>query len=424
MRAVRVGQLVCLALLLATSGAFTSDGGADTFILRNGGQVRGRWLNRDERPIRQYLIATEEGGRLRLDAAQVRQAVTQSEAAVEYERRAPQTAGTVEAQWALAEWCREHNLSKPRQVHLQRILDLDPDHVGARRGLGYSQIGGRWVTPPGIQERRGLELSNGRWRYPQEIELIERQQTTEQKQREWMLRLKRWRDLLGTDKGRQTYEEIRAVRDPLAVAPLGQLLQLESRRDVKTLYIEVLKDIGNEDAVLTLLNTSLQDLDEEIYHTCVDQLVKLKPPRIAAQYVPYLKDKNNVRLNRAAQALGRLEDKSVISPLIDALVSTHYIVLPAPNPDAYTASFANPSAGTPLGATPVSSPGTPGGTGFSAGGEAKVIPRTVPNQDVLDALIRLSGGVNFGFEPRAWRSWLANENRKATPPLHTRRDPE
>ena len=50
----------------------------------------------------------------------------------------------------------------------------------------------------------------------------------------------------------------------------------------------------------------------------------------------YLKDENNVRLNRAAYALGRLGDKTVRSRLIDVLVTTHYIVLPSKS-DAYTA---------------------------------------------------------------------------------------
>jgi hypothetical protein len=133
--------------------------------------------------------------------------------------------------------------------------------------------------------------------------------------------------------------------------------------------------------------------------------------------VAFLKDPNNVRLNRAAYALGRLGDRSVLSPLIDALMTTHYIVLPAKS-DAYTATFSPTGAGSPN-STPVS---PLGGTGLSAGEDRKTIPRTVSNQDVLEALIRLGGGVNFGFDKRAWRNWLANENRYSAPPTLGRRD--
>jgi PBS lyase HEAT-like repeat len=352
-----------------------------------------------------------------LNAAQVRQAITQADVRDEYEQLAPRVPATVDGQWQLAEWCREHNLAKQRQVHLRRILELDPEHAGARRGLGYSQIAGRWVKPEEIQGQRGLEFYGGRWRYPQEIELTERQHAVERAEKEWLMRLRRCRGLLDTDKAQLGYEEIAAIREPQAVQALALLLTEERVRDVKLLYIDVLAEIRSPDAVRALIQATVQDPDEEIFHACLDKIVKLKPPHAAQQYVSCLRDANNVRLNRAAYALGRIEDKSAISPLIDALVTTHYLVLPAKS-DAYTATF-SPSGASPSGATP-SSPQT--GTGFSSGDDRKVIPRTVTNQEALEALIRLSGGVNFGFDKKAWQFWLANENRNTTPRVKSRRD--
>jgi hypothetical protein len=161
----------------------------------------------------------------------------------------------------------------------------------------------------------------------------------------------------------------------------------------------------------------LRDPDEEVFHACLDKIVELEPPHMAEQYVKVLKDQNNARLNRAAHALGRLEDDSVVSPLIDALITTHYVVIPKRS-DAYTTTFMKPAA------SGISGPaGSPlGGTSFSAGDQTKVIPRTVRNEEVLQALINLSGGVNFGFDVRAWKSWLANENQRAAPQADTRRD--
>jgi hypothetical protein len=46
----------------------------------------------------------------------------------------------------------------------------------------------------------------------------------------------------------------------------------------------------------------------------------------------------------------------------------------------------------------------------------------VTNQEVLEALIKLSGGVNFGLDKKAWRYWLATENRKHAPTVRSRRD--
>ncbi|MCY2994063.1 MAG: hypothetical protein NTY19_40230 [Planctomycetota bacterium] len=413
-----LGWTVCLTMAV-TAALVENRARADVFVLRTGGQIQGRWLNRDEHPLRQYTIATEQGGRIVLNAAQVRQAITQADVHDEYEQLAPRAPATVDGQWQLAEWCRAQNLAKQRQVHLRRILELDPDHAGARHGLGYSQIAGRWVNPEELQGQRGFEFYGGRWRYPQEIELTERQRSVERAEKEWLMRLRRCRGMLDTNKAQLAYEEIAAIRESQAVKALALLLSEERLRDVKLLYIDVLAEIHSPAAIQALIRATVQDPDEEIFHACLDKILKLKPPHAAQQYVLCLRDANNVRLNRAAYALGRIEDKSVISPLIDVLVTTHYLVLPAKS-DAYTATF-SPSGAGPSGATP-SSPQT--GTGFSAGDDRKVIPRTVTNQEVLEALIRLSGGANFGFDKNAWRFWLANENRNSAPQVKSRRDEE
>jgi hypothetical protein len=377
---------------------------ADVFVLRNGGQIRGRWLNREDHPPRQYLIATEHGGRLSLDAGQVQQAILESSAQDDYERVRSKFPDTADGQWQAAQWCREHGLAKQRTVHLWRVVELDPDHAGARHALGYSQVRGRWVTHGQVQGERGLELEHGQWRYPQEIALTSAQLAVEQSDRDWLQRLRLLRLALDSDKARTARDEIAAIRDPQAVTALSQMLAGERVRRVKFLYLEVLEQVATPAAIQALYCASLQDPDEEVFHSCLDRLVKLNPPRLATQYVSMLKDANNVRLNRAAHALGRLGDKSVISPLIDVLVTTHYAILPAKN-QAYTASF-DPS----------------GATGFSAGDSPKAIPHTVTNQEVLQALIRLSGGVNYGFDQRAWKFWLANENRKVAPQVNARRD--
>lgn len=388
---------------------------ADVFVLHNGGRIRGRWVNREDRPLKNYVIETEHGGRVLLEVGQIQQTIRQDPKLDEYERIASKAADTTDGQWKVAEWCRENSLKQQRRAHLRRILHLDPDHAGARYGLGYSQVKGQWVTREEIQKRRGYELHDGRWRLGQEIVLLEAEKKLEQAEKDWLTRLSRWREMLGTDKTQEAIRNITAVRDPHAVRPLAQLLSVEPHRQVKILYIRTLAEIHNRPAVQTLYTATLQDPDEEIFHACLDAIVRLDPPHMSKQYVEVLKDRNNVRLNRAAHALGRLDDKSVISPLIDALVTTHHIVIPRQS-DAYTSTFVKP-------ASPVGSASSPfGGTSFSAGGETKVIPVTVTNQDVLQALITLSGGANFGFDERAWLYWLANENAKAASHIDSRRD--
>jgi hypothetical protein len=418
-RVLQIALFVCLAAAGVGNGGVVR---GDVFVLHNGGRLRGTWVNRQQSPPARYEITTEEGVTLTLDGSQVERVVLLDAAVAEYERIAATYPDTVDGQWRLAQWCRAQGLKQQREFHLRRILLLDSDHPGARHGLGYSQVRGQWVTQEEIQRRRGYELHDGRWRLAQEIELLEADQAVEQTEKKWLAQLRRWREMLATEEGRKACENMAAVRDPHAVKALALLLEEEPYRQVKMLYVDALAGIGNRTAVATLIEATLTDPDEEIFHACLDKIVKLQPPHVSKRFVDVLKDDNNVRVNRAAHALGRLEDKSVISPLIDALVTTHYLVIPRQS-DAYTTTFVTPAAATQPGAVAGSGPSSPlGGTSFSAGDETKVIPVTVNNQQVLEALIRLSGGVNFGFDRRAWRYWLATETSSRIPDVQSRRD--
>jgi hypothetical protein len=52
---------------------------------------------------------------------------------------------------------------------------------------------------------------------------------------------------------------------------------------------------------------------------------------------------------------------------------------------------------------------------LATGGNGRTFLQTVPNREVLEALTRLSGGTSFGYDQRAWRHWLAQEQRTTAP---------
>ncbi len=43
------------------------------------------------------------------------------------------------------------------------MIDLDPDHRGARRALGFKLYEGEWVSPEELNRRKGLVEFEGRW---------------------------------------------------------------------------------------------------------------------------------------------------------------------------------------------------------------------------------------------------------------------
>jgi PBS lyase HEAT-like repeat-containing protein len=388
----------------AVAAALAVPAAADTFILEHGGQIEGQWLNREEQPLTKYEVRTG-GVTLTLPLGQVKEAIHQTPAELDYARRAPQTPDTVESQWELAEWCRKSSLARQREVHLRRVIELNPNHQQARFALGYQFHKGQWTTQANSRRQEGYELYRGKWRTPQEIEILESRSRNELAEKEWLARLKRWRrELDDRDKSRLAYDSLTAIKDPIAVGPIGEVFRRERARNVKAIYADVLAAIRTTEALKILVEQALGDPDEEVFYYCLGKLSQLTPPHIADPFIAALKDNNNVKVNRASIALGKLGDKSAISPLIDALVTTHTQVID--NGEYTTTTFSSSGAAAAKG----------------DGLELKVFH--IQNQPALDALSKLTGA-DFGFDQRAWRYWHAQEkiaSEASKPSVDARRD--
>jgi HEAT repeat protein len=155
------------------------------------------------------------------------------------------------------------------------------------------------------------------------------------------------------------------------------------------------------EAVNVLVERALHDPDEEVFHLCVGELVSLAPPHLADPFIAALKDSNNVKVNRGATALARIQDRSAISPLIDALTTKHaQLVRQGRGGDSTTSAFSSD------------------GTFMKKGDGDQVVVYHVQNQPVLDALNKLTG-TNFGFDQKAWRYWHSQDKiaRDAAQPV-------
>ena len=116
----------------------------------------------------------------------------------------------------------------------------------------------------------------------------------------------------------------------------------------------------------------LSDLDEEVVHGCLDQLVESPGPAVRQQLLEALRHENNVLVNRAGLALSRLGEDASIDALIDALVTHHVLMIRA---------------------------------GERRDGDFLPIHVDLQNQDVLSALVQLTGNAGFGFDEKAWKQW-------------------
>jgi len=268
--------------------------------------------------------------------------------------------------------------------------------------VGLDAAAGARKTQQEVMVERGFVRSRGAWRTVQEIELIERAERANLAQKEWNLKLERLRKQLEQPlQADRAAEEIREISDRFAVPALATALAKEPSFRVRSLYVESLSRIRSWDATAVLIATAVDHSDSETRIAATERLIVIGPHQALPAILSALAGADNARINRAAEAIGRLGVPSAVSPLINALETQHMVVA---------------GDGAAEGAT--SATFTPSGGGLSMGSGKKNIKVSVQNERVLQALISLTG-VNFEWNRSAWRAWLAN--RQSPPDFDPRR---
>lgn len=411
-------------LLTAAVCCTTATVSADIFTLEGGGQVVGKLVNPKEVPRKTYIIETSSGIQLELDRQDVADVEHQRPAEEEYARIAPQYPDTADAQWKLAEWCREHTLRQQREKHLRRVIELDPEREEAWRALHYSRVDGKWMTQEEVMKSRGYVRYKNRWRLPQEVRLIEERRKRELAEREWYRKLKMYQKWLeDPDRWYQAVERIKEIDDPYALPAIQHNLQEEPNPNLRLLYIESLTGIDSPAAHEILVEQSLVDPNTEVRLTALENLAKTKSPAVVNKFVRYLGSKNNAVINRAAVGLLAMGNEKAVGPLIESLISQHKYKVTIGNPGGGIGmTFAQPngSAGPNPGGFPSVGGSSGGLAGMSMGSKTKIITRYVANESVLEALVSLTDGPNFGYDVAAWRRWYAAKQTPAS--LDARRD--
>lgn len=368
---------------------------ADSFVLSNGGQVEGTLLNTTETPRTKYVIRVNSGGEITLNRNQVAEMRRTRPAELEYTKHRPDYPDTVEGQWALSELCRTMQLHEQRVRHLERVIELDPEHAKARLALGYQKKDGEWKTRDEIFQDQGMvKDDSGRYRVPQQIEDIKRKREQEKIRKEWFKKIGLWRRWLDGERSQEAQAQFAKINDPMAVDALKRELKDEPVEAIRKMYIESLARIGSPEAWDALIILSLDDEEDEIRLTCLDYLEKQTGTRATSTYIKRLKSKENYMINRAAECLARMKDPNAINPLIDVLVTLHSVQIQQPQGNM-NPTFSN----------------GPQGGGFTFGNNApKFENREFQNASVRDALASLTGQ-DFGYDRQAWKRWLASQKR-------------
>ena len=367
---------------------------ADVLNLKTGGRLVGKILNPEEEPRKSWQIQLLSGGLIALEVEQVSKPEFQSDLELRYEQLRAACPDMPESLWKLAEWCRKNNLDQERETHLKRIIELDTNFEEARFALGYTRFGDTWKTKRQAMEEQGYVLYQGRWRLPQEVQLMKRREARNLAEKEWFQKIKALREALGDEGAAAARQQILAIRSPDAIAALAQAMAEDPRRPARILYAEALGKIDSPGAHITLAQRAMTDPDEEVRLSCLDQLKGKDLPNIVTFFAAKLRSKDNREVNLAATGLRYVHNESAVRPLIDALVTTHKFQIVKSSPGSMSASF-----------------DSAGGGGLSMNEKPKIIARRIPNQAVLDTLVAITK-MNFSYDSVAWNAWLAAATKR------------
>ncbi len=409
----------CFGFSLAVFGLLVlnlEDAKADIFTLRSGGKVVGE-LVPSEQSSRSYTIETGQGILITLDREVVAKHERTRPAIEEYERIKPTYPDTVEGQLALANWCREQNLYTQRREHLQRIIELNPEHKEARSILGYIRTQEGWMTRDEVMTSRGYVKRGRRWYLPQQLDLMDQRKKEEKAQKEWYRKIRLWRNWIDKGRPQQRQEAVvrlRTLDDALALPAIKYNLEEDPRADVRLLYIHALSRMDSMASNDLLVQLNLTDPNREVRLEALDHLVRKaedrKNPEITVAFIRALNSKDTTIINRAAYALGQIGDIAAVPALIDALVTKQ----------KFKVTLGNPGGG--IGATfsrPGGSSNSPSLGGLSAGSSTRVVSRYIQNTTVLETLTQLTNH-NFRYNIQAWKNWLAAQ--KTPESANARRD--
>jgi hypothetical protein len=399
---------VCLATALAAAG---SPARGEVFVLKSGGRIEGEHLNPDRQPGQPYHVRTDDGVKLALADSAVQRMIVKTDLDKQYEALLTRLANTTEAQWNMAEWCREAGLTEERKRHLQAVIAIDPNHVEARKALGYQRFGSRWLTQDEHMQSLGYVRYKGTWRLKQEIEIDSRELEAELTTKKLRKDIRMWFEQVASG-GRLADvadRNLNALNDPAAAPALAEILgDAEQPRAVRQRCLTILAKLPPGLATGTLVRIAMNDHDDNLADACLEELKRHGAHSVLPTFVAELKNKDNARVNRAAECLSVLGDKDATLPLINALVTEHKFVV-------------QQGSGPPGSMTTTFSPnGSPGGGGLSMGGKPKIVKRQLQNAAVRDALTTLYPDVNHQYDVDAWRAWYTQS--QTTSNVDLRRD--
>ncbi|MDD4890926.1 MAG: HEAT repeat domain-containing protein, partial [Phycisphaerae bacterium] len=311
----------------------------------------------------------------------------------------------------LALWCRQRKLDDLADQELRSAIALDPNHAAARRALGHVQIGDAWLepTPKSATAKNGPTTRPGATMEGARLALrdVDRDMAT-MLRAEWVKRIRTIRGQYLISSNRPMFQQgaqmLLAIRDPLAVEPMMQLLK-DGPAEQRRLLATAIGEFYVSAATMGLLEGAVLDDDETVRKTALGQLSRRTDPRIADYLLKSLQSEDDDVMRNSAAALGYLRVVEAVPALIAELTNKEFRrVRTEPLVQTLRRNFIDEYGQLRMMTIrrTYQDPFAP---------TYKNVTVTVYRTEVQEALIAITGE-NFGFDADAWSAWYRRNAAK------------
>lgn len=407
-------QRALLAMLCV--GALALPTPADVFELRNGGTVVGELTNPNRAAGEPYRLRTNLGVELSLQPDELKSMRTPNTNEQAY-KKSMESRGLDDAaeHQKMVTRLAELQMSKLADAHRERVVELDPSDSVAWRGLGYvdSDLNGKWELVERVKTRDGYVKDGGRWYMPQELLIsnFEEQQRLAIAEVNKEIRLALRSIQTRNKNAEDSLLFLQNLDNPLAVADVAERLEAARRKpntgELRPLLMGILTRINSFAATDALVTASIEEPNEILRNIAIRDLVTKNRVyalgRLMSQIRNWRASKLSPRqIDRIAEVIQEVGDESVVRGLIGVLVTEH---------EEIRGATTNQNLGV----------ASDGGINFAQGAPQTKFVVSAQQTEVLEALEKFAGGVNFGFEEPKWLLWYAKTH--AHEGLDLRRDP-
>lgn len=170
---MRIHTLILLLLFAASAVA-------DDVILKDGRVLSGKVSDEGKR----YTVVDRDR-KYAVPKSEVAEFVSARSFMDEYEARLEKLPyDDPEAIFEFGRWLAKNEWPSRAARAYEEVLELDPDHRGARRALGYKLYEGEWVGPEELNRRQGLVKFEGRWYTKHDLAQLKKEIETNEKLRQ------------------------------------------------------------------------------------------------------------------------------------------------------------------------------------------------------------------------------------------------